>query len=109
MCPSTCAVLGVVLSFSCAAFKPDHLHSHAPPLRVQYLGRKGRCVVDETEKGWYIQWIDRDPAAIARQEQLAQKKQSDQVRKRERERERRPLPFACAVLYDVCCGVTSCT
>ena len=61
-----------------------------PPLnkRVQYLGRKGRCVVDETEKGWYIQWIDRDPAAIARQEQLAQKIQSDQVRERERERAR---------------------
>ena len=85
-----------------------------PPLnkRVQYLGRKGRCVVDETEKGWYIQWIDRDPAAIARQEQLAQKIQSDQVREREREREKIPTlnlfttvpPFACAVLHNVCCG-----
>jgi hypothetical protein len=84
-----------------------------PPLnkRVQYLGRKGRCVVDETEKGWYIQWIDRDPAAIARQEQLAQKIQSDQVREREREREsarararerereRRFLPSTCLPPY----------
>ena len=33
---------------------------------VQYLGRKGKCTVEETEKGWYIQWIDRDPAAVAR-------------------------------------------
>ena len=28
---------------------------------VQYLGKKGVCVVDETEKGWYMSWIDRDP------------------------------------------------
>ena len=35
---------------------------------IQHLGKSGKCVVDETEKGWYITWIDRDPETIARQE-----------------------------------------
>ena len=26
---------------------------------VKYLGKSGQCVVDETEKGWYIAWVDR--------------------------------------------------
>ena len=30
-------------------------------------------MVDETEKGWYITWIDRDPEAIARQEASSKK------------------------------------
>lgn len=40
---------------------------------VKYLGKTGKCLVDETEKGWYIQWINRDPALLARQ-QAADKK-----------------------------------
>jgi hypothetical protein len=30
----------------------------------------GHCVVDETEKGWFIQFIDRDWEAIKKQEAL---------------------------------------
>lgn len=37
---------------------------------VQYLGKTGKCVVDETEKGWFIQYIDRDPQKIARKKEL---------------------------------------
>lgn len=33
---------------------------------VKYLGRTGKCTVDETEEGWFITWIDRDPETIAR-------------------------------------------
>ena len=40
---------------------------------VQYLGTSGKCTVDETEKGYYITWIDRDPETIARQEALNKK------------------------------------
>ena len=29
--------------------------------------------MDETEKGWFLQYIDRDPEAIRRQEQLVKK------------------------------------
>mmetsp|Transcript_11366 Transcript_11366/g.46055 ORF Transcript_11366/g.46055 Transcript_11366/m.46055 type:complete len:410 (-) Transcript_11366:89-1318(-) len=44
---------------------------------VKYLGKTGQCVVDETEKGWFIQWIDKDPAAIARQAQLEERRKHD--------------------------------
>lgn len=33
--------------------------------------------MDETPKGWYIQYIDRDPETIRRQEELARKKKHD--------------------------------
>eukprot|EP00300_Choanocystis_sp_HF-7_P001435 c11158_g1_i1.p1 GENE.c11158_g1_i1~~c11158_g1_i1.p1 ORF type:complete len:509 (-),score=143.86 c11158_g1_i1:92-1459(-) len=34
----------------------------------KYLGREGLCKVDETEKGWYISYIDRNPEKLAREE-----------------------------------------
>lgn len=43
----------------------------------KYLGKEGKAIVDETEKGWYIQYIDRDPKAIAKQMQAEQRKLSD--------------------------------
>ncbi|CAH0487408.1 unnamed protein product [Peronospora farinosa] len=58
-----------------------HIHMNATQWEtlgsfVQYLGRVGKCTVDETEKGWHIQYIDRDPKAIARQEELEKKKKA---------------------------------
>ena len=44
---------------------------------VKYLGKEGKVVVDETEKGWYISWIDRDPKMIARQAAAAQRQQQE--------------------------------
>jgi DNA/RNA-binding protein KIN17 len=41
------------------------------------LGRKGICVVDETEKGWFVTWIDRDPETMKRQEEIEKKKKLD--------------------------------
>ena len=40
---------------------------------VKWLGREGYCLVDETEKGWYVAYVDRDPETIRRQEQLRRK------------------------------------
>lgn len=37
----------------------------------------GLCKVDETPKGWYIQYIDRDPETIRRQEEQARKKKQE--------------------------------
>ena len=34
---------------------------------VKHLGRSGLARVDETEKGWFIAWIDNSPKALARQ------------------------------------------
>jgi len=53
---------------------------------VQYLGKAGRCVVDQTERGWYITYIDRDPALMQRQEAYQrrvdeEKKQEDRLAK----------------------------
>lgn len=56
----------------------NHLHMNATRWVsltgfVKYLGREGKCVVDETEKGWFITYIDRDPETIAMQEKLQRK------------------------------------
>ena len=37
----------------------------------------GHAVVDETEKGWFVQWIDRDPDTIQKQESLQKKEKMD--------------------------------
>ncbi|CAB3259434.1 unnamed protein product [Arctia plantaginis] len=60
----------------------DHLHMNATQWEtltefVKWLGRDGKCVVDETEKGWFVAYIDRDPAAIAAQEAKAKKEKMD--------------------------------
>lgn len=44
---------------------------------VRHLGRTGKVTADETEKGWFITYIDRDPETIARQEALAKKQKMD--------------------------------
>ncbi|KAK0144712.1 DNA/RNA-binding protein KIN17 [Merluccius polli] len=46
--------------------------SPPPPPRPPGLAK-----VDETPKGWYIQYIDRDPETIRRQEELERKKKQD--------------------------------
>ncbi|XP_013139261.1 PREDICTED: DNA/RNA-binding protein KIN17 [Papilio polytes] len=60
----------------------DHLHMNATQWEtltdfVKWLGREGKCVVDETEKGWFVAYIDRDPAAIAAQEAKVKKEKMD--------------------------------
>lgn len=51
---------------------------------VQYLGKTGICHVDQTEKGWFIQYIDRDPETLRRQQELEKKRKLD-VDDRERQ------------------------
>ncbi|CAK1554512.1 unnamed protein product [Leptosia nina] len=60
----------------------EHLHMNATQWEtltdfVKWLGREGKCVVDETEKGWFVAYIDRDPATIAAQEAKAKKDKMD--------------------------------
>ncbi|OMJ27995.1 DNA/RNA-binding protein KIN17 [Smittium culicis] len=55
-----------------------HLHMNATKWNtltgfVQYLGKKGICHVEETERGWFIEWIDNSPAALARREAIMKK------------------------------------
>lgn len=46
---------------------------------VQYLGRMHKCVVEETERGWYVQYIDRDPALLARQEAARKRAEAERL------------------------------
>ena len=44
----------------------DHVHMNSTKYHtltefVKYLGRTGKCRVDETEKGWFISLIQEDP------------------------------------------------
>jgi len=34
---------------------------------VKYLGRTGKCKVDETTKGWFITFIDREPETLLKE------------------------------------------
>lgn len=34
---------------------------------VRYLGKTGKAIIEETPKGWYIQYIDNDPLKKARE------------------------------------------
>ncbi|KAG5185239.1 antigenic determinant of recA protein [Tribonema minus] len=63
---------------------------------VKYLGKTGQCIVDETEKGWYIQWINRDPALLARQAAADKKRKADLD---DDERQRRALDAQVAAAH----------
>ena len=50
----------------------SHLHMNATRWVtltefIKHLGRTGVARVDETEKGWFIAWIDNSPKALAKQ------------------------------------------
>ncbi|KAG8843160.1 hypothetical protein FRB96_004336 [Tulasnella sp. 330] len=53
---------------------------------LKHLGRSGIARVDETEKGWFIAWIDNSPKALAKAE-ISAKKEKLQMSDEQRERE----------------------
>jgi len=68
----------------------EHIHMNATKWLtlsdyVQFLGRTGVCVVDQTEKGWFVTYIDRDPETMRRQEEIQKKAKLD-LDDREREK-----------------------
>lgn len=44
---------------------------------TKHLGRTGVASVDETEKGWFLAWIDNSPKALARQDANQKKERGD--------------------------------
>lgn len=53
---------------------------------IKHLGRTGVARVDETEKGWFIAWIDNSPKALEKQEASMKKDRlttSDEARERQ--------------------------
>ncbi|KAL8595195.1 hypothetical protein ACOMHN_013868 [Nucella lapillus] len=60
----------------------DHVHMNSTMWEtltdfVKWLGREGKCTVDYTEKGWFVQYIDRDPETIKKQESVRAKERMD--------------------------------
>ncbi|VVC38445.1 Zinc finger C2H2-type,DNA/RNA-binding protein Kin17, conserved domain [Cinara cedri] len=67
----------------------NHLHMNATQWTtltgfVKWLGKTGKCVVDDTDEGWYITYVDRDPATIELEEKMRKKEKAE---KDEKERE----------------------
>nr|CAI5821054.1 unnamed protein product [Callosobruchus analis] len=60
----------------------DHIHMNGTRWVtltgfVKWLGATGQCIVDETEEGWYITYIDRSPETVANQERKKKKFKMD--------------------------------
>ena len=72
---------------------------------VQYMGKKGTCVVEETERGWYVTYIERDPALLARQEALKKKAAADQREEQLATERREVLRLEAAKALDRAGGV----
>eukprot|EP00249_Psilotum_nudum_P015614 c25428_g1_i1 orf=202-1413(+) len=50
---------------------------------VKYLGRTGKCKVENTEKGWFMTYIDREPETLLK-ENLKNKRQRAEIADEER-------------------------
>jgi len=64
-------------------FIQDKHHLHMNATRwvtltefIKHLGRAGIVHVDETDKGWFIAWIDRSPKALEKQEASLKKERA---------------------------------
>jgi len=64
-------------------FIQDKHHQHMNSTRwvtltefVKHLGRSGIARVDETDKGWFLAWIDSSPKALEKQEAALKKERS---------------------------------
>ncbi|KAL5013476.1 hypothetical protein ScPMuIL_007746 [Solemya velum] len=60
----------------------EHVHMNSTQWEtltdfIQWLGREGKCVVDHTEKGWFVQYIDRSPEVLMKLEQNKAKEKMD--------------------------------
>eukprot|EP00522_Entomoneis_paludosa_P005758 CAMPEP_0172455792 /NCGR_PEP_ID=MMETSP1065-20121228/12252_1 /TAXON_ID=265537 /ORGANISM="Amphiprora paludosa, Strain CCMP125" /LENGTH=435 /DNA_ID=CAMNT_0013208271 /DNA_START=176 /DNA_END=1483 /DNA_ORIENTATION=- len=44
----------------------------------QYLGKTGKCRVEENERGWYVTYINRDVSLIVRQQEAEKRMQAEQ-------------------------------
>ncbi|KAH8379471.1 hypothetical protein KR009_005122 [Drosophila setifemur] len=70
----------------------EHIHMNATRWLtlsdyVKWLGRTGQVVADETEKGWFVTYIDRSPEAMERQSK------ADRKEKMEKDDEERMTDF----------------
>ncbi|KAJ2743570.1 hypothetical protein GGI20_003652 [Coemansia sp. BCRC 34301] len=60
----------------------QHLHMNATKWDslsdfAMYLGREGKCRVEDSERGWLIEWIDTSPEALARKAAITKKERQE--------------------------------
>ncbi|KAJ2894805.1 hypothetical protein IWW38_002468 [Coemansia aciculifera] len=60
----------------------QHLHMNATKWDslsdfAMYLGREGKCRVEDSERGWLIEWIDNSPEALARRAAISKKERQE--------------------------------
>ena len=60
----------------------EHIHMNATKWEsltgfIHSLAKRGKVELDQTEEGWFITWIDRDPETIKRQEALQKREKMD--------------------------------
>ncbi|KAJ1815349.1 hypothetical protein LPJ60_005747 [Coemansia sp. RSA 2675] len=60
----------------------QHLHMNATKWNTlsdfaKYLGREGKCRVEDSERGWLIEWIDNSPEALARKAAITKKERQE--------------------------------
>ncbi|OMO53464.1 hypothetical protein CCACVL1_28618 [Corchorus capsularis] len=70
----------------------DHVHMNSTQWAtltefVKHLGRTGKCKVDQTEKGWFITYIDRDSETLFKEKMKNKRLKSDMVEEEKQERE----------------------
>ncbi|KAK3020400.1 hypothetical protein RJ639_045705 [Escallonia herrerae] len=54
---------------------------------VKYLGKEGKCKVEETPKGWFITYIDRDSETLFKEKMKLKRVRADLVDEEKQERE----------------------
>jgi DNA/RNA-binding protein KIN17 len=62
----------------------QHIHMNATHWAtltdfVQYLGKTGKCVVEETERGWMVSYIERDAAILARKDAMQRREEAEKA------------------------------
>lgn len=62
----------------------EHVHMNATRWStlsgfVQYLGKTGKCIVEESERGWNIQYIERDPFLLERKETARKRAEAERL------------------------------
>jgi DNA/RNA-binding protein KIN17 len=61
----------------------SHIHMNATIWATltdfcKYLGKTGKCIVEETEQGWFVTYIERDISKLEREERWRQRQQAQQ-------------------------------
>ncbi|KAJ4889793.1 hypothetical protein Rs2_29541 [Raphanus sativus] len=68
---------------------------------IKYLGKAGKCKVEETPKGWFITYVDRDSESLFKERLKNKRVKSDLAEEEKQEREiRRQIDRAAEMFHD---------